>query len=205
VARLPSATKPAPAQPAVPAKPMSWANRAAAAAAAASQPRPAIPAPKAASPAPSQTRAPPAAQPTQATTPIPASQPVPAVKNTKENEAIPQSQGSGWQTAGSDHAKRQNRPQSVSGPIEKEGTMGYVRYVTEGVGSDELKATLSSYGELIYFDINRSKVCTVRLQRSHYKTNIILELCICRICYHCRLSGCSHCQPTSSRRRADHC
>jgi RNA recognition motif. (a.k.a. RRM, RBD, or RNP domain) len=163
VASLPSASKPAPAQPTqppAPAKPMSWANRAAAAAAA-SAPRPAISVPKPVSPSPPQARAPPATNPTQATTPTPASQPTPTAKNNKENEAPPQAQGTGWQTAGGDHTKRQNRPQSVSGPIEKDVTMGYVRNVTEGVGSEELRATLSSYGDLIYFDINRTKVRTI--------------------------------------------
>lgn len=157
VTRLPSTTKPAAPQPAVPAKPMSWASIAVAGATA-SAPRPAVPAPKAVSPSPSQVRAPPATQPTQTITPTSTPQPAPTIKNNKENEAPPQTQGSGWQTAGSDHSKRQNRPQSVSGPIEREGTMGYVKNVTEGVGSDELRATLSSYGELIHFDINRQKV-----------------------------------------------
>lgn len=149
-----TAKKPAvPAQPAGPPKPMSWANRAAAAAAA-SAPKPAVPAPvtKTASPAPPAARAAPAPQ---AATPAAAA---PASSN-KENEAPQQS---GWQSVGSDHAKRQNRPQSVSAaaPLEKEGTMGYVRNVTEGVKTEELRAALSSYGELVYFDINRQKVST---------------------------------------------
>jgi hypothetical protein len=156
----PSTTKPAPAQPAVPAKPMSWANRAAAAAAA-SAPRTAVPQAKAATPTPAQARAPSTSQPAQ---PTPAAQSSPTSQqpaippNAKESESPQQSQGSGWQTAGNDHAKRQNRPQSVSGPIEKEGTMGYVRNVTEAVKTEELRAALASYGELVYFDINRSKV-----------------------------------------------
>lgn len=158
----PSITKAAPAQPAVPAKPMSWANRAAAAAATAATPtRPAVPNPKTASPAPASTRVPPPAQPAQSAQVTQPSQPSPvsgAAVN-KENESPQQSQNAGWQTAGSDHIKRQNRPQSVSGPIEKEGTMGYVRNVTEAVKPDVLKAALSSYGEVVYFDINRQKVC----------------------------------------------
>jgi len=157
----PSTTKLAPAQPAVPAKPMSWANRAAAAAAAVTPQRPAVPNPKNSSPAPTPTRAPPAAQPAQPAQATQPSQPSPASSATanKENESPQQSQNSGWQMAGSDHAKRQNRPQSVSGPIEKEGTMGYVRNVTDAVNAEELRAALNSYGELVYFDVNRSKVC----------------------------------------------
>lgn len=157
--RAPPTTAAVPAQPAVPAKPMSWANRAAAAAAVVTPPRPAVPNPKTSSPAPTPTRAPPATQPAQpAQTTQTSTAPVTSPTANKENEA-PQSQNAGWQTAGSDHTKRQNRPQSVSGPIEKEGTMGYVRNVTEAVKADELKAVLSSYGELVYFDVNRQKVC----------------------------------------------
>jgi hypothetical protein len=37
--------------------------------------------------------------------------------------------------------------------------MGYVRNVTEGVKTDDLRAALSKFGELVYFDVNRSKVC----------------------------------------------
>jgi hypothetical protein len=146
VTRLPSTTKVAPV-PALPAKPMSWANRAAAAAAA-SAPKPVIPQqPKSVpSTAPVTTRAP---------TAIAAPTPAPVKK---ENQA-PQAQGSEWITAGSDNKTRQARPQSVSGPQEKEGTMGYVRNVTEDVQTEELRSALSNYGELVYFDVNRQKVC----------------------------------------------
>jgi hypothetical protein len=148
ITRLPSVAAPKAAPvPAAPAKPMSWASRAAAAAAT-SAPRPvvpAVPAPKATAPA--QARAPAAAA---APKPVEAAAPA----TPKETET-PQS---GWQTAGAD-TKRQNRPQSISGPVEKEGTMGYVRNVTEGVKAEELRAALSSFGELVYFDINRQKNC----------------------------------------------
>ncbi|KAH7409415.1 hypothetical protein BKA64DRAFT_396975 [Cadophora sp. MPI-SDFR-AT-0126] len=150
VTRAPSTTKPAaPAQPAGPPKPLSWASRAAAAVG--SAPKPAVPvvAPKTSTP-PAQARpAPPAAKPAQAPTPAPA--PTPAAEKDKEN-------GAGWQSVGSDQ-KRQNRPQSISGPPEKEGTMGYVRNVTEKVGTEELRAALGGFGNLIYFDVNRGKNC----------------------------------------------
>ncbi|PVH88926.1 NTF2-like protein [Cadophora sp. DSE1049] len=42
---------------------------------------------------------------------------------------------------------------------EKEGTMGYVRNVTEKVGTEELRAALGGFGNLIYFDVNRGKNC----------------------------------------------
>lgn len=157
ITRAQSTTKPTPAptpaQPAAPAKPLSWASRAAAAVGpVGTAPKPAIPAvaPKTSTP-PAQTRAaPPAAKPAQASTPTPVT---PSEKDKENNPA-----GAGWQTAGSDHAKRQNRPQSISNPPEKEGTMGYVRNVTEKVGTEELKTALAAFGQLIYFDVNRGKV-----------------------------------------------
>lgn len=149
ITQPPSSTKPSQgsAQPAAPPKPLSWASRAAAAVG--STPKPAVPivAPKTATP-PAQARSAPPAKPTTAPTPAP------AVANEKEKENTP----GGWQSVGSDHAKRQNRPQSVSSPPEKEGTMGYVRNVTEKVGAEELRAALGSFGQLIYFDIHRGKV-----------------------------------------------
>jgi hypothetical protein len=148
----PAAAKPAPALPAGPPKPMSWASRAAAAVG--TTPKPAVPAvtPKTSTP-PAQTRAaPPAAQ---AAKPIQAPAPAPAAAAEKDKE---NASGAGWQTAGSDHAKRQARPQSISGPPEKEGTMGYVRNVTEKVGFEDLKTALGTFGPLVYFDVNRGKV-----------------------------------------------
>ncbi len=149
ITRVPSAQKPVPV-PSGPPKPLSWASRAAAAV---GTPKPAVPvvAPKATATPPAQTRAaPPAAQ---AAKPTPAPTPAVAAPSEKEKEAS----GAGWQSVG-DNAKRQNRPQSISGPPEKEGTMGYVRNVTEKVGTEELKTALGSFGNMIYFDVNRSKV-----------------------------------------------
>ena len=145
----PVASKAVPAQPAAPPKPMSWANRAAAAVASAPKPVVPIVTPKTSTPAQNRSAAPnaPASKPSQA---APVSTPNDQKENTQPN--------SGWQSVGSDHAKRQNRPQSISSTPEKEGTMGYVRNVTEKVGAEELRAALSAFGELIYFDINRSKV-----------------------------------------------
>jgi hypothetical protein len=142
---LPTVAKPAaPVQPAGPPKPLTWASRAAAAA---GPPKPVVPVVAKTSTPPAQPRAAPASKPAPAQ---PAA--TPAAEKNKEN-----AQPDGWQTAG-DHAKRQNRPQSVSGPPEREGTMGYVRNVFEKVLTDDLKATLSSFGQLVYFDVNRSKV-----------------------------------------------
>lgn len=133
----------APAEPAAPPKPMTWASRAAAAAG----PRPVVPLPK--------TATPPAANPSRA--PAPASQATaPAVQApAAANADAPAKEASGWQTAGAD-SKRQ-KPQAAAS-AEKEGTMGYVKYVTEKVQESELRAALAAHGELSYFDINRQKV-----------------------------------------------
>ncbi|KAK8034764.1 NTF2 and RRM domain-containing protein [Apiospora rasikravindrae] len=149
----PAAAPAKPAQPAQPPKPMTWAGRIAAAAAA-NAPKPALP--KAAAPAaaaaPAQPRptaqaAAPAAQSAATTTaPSQSSEPAAAKESTE------------WQTAGGDNKRA--RPQSISAPrAEKEGTLGYVKYVTEKVESEDLRAALAAHGELVYFDINRQKSC----------------------------------------------
>lgn len=141
----------APEKPAGPPKPMTWASRAAAA-----LPRPVVPLSKTPTPPVNQSRAPApaAAAPTSQPAAAPAS-----TANAPAAEAAPK-EAAGWQTAGSD-SKRQNRPQSVSGPppTEKEGTLGYVKYVTDKVQDADLKNALAAFGELTYFDINRQKVC----------------------------------------------
>ncbi|KAK4239639.1 putative ntf2 and rrm domain-containing protein [Achaetomium macrosporum] len=145
------APAPAPAQPEKPReppKPMSWASRVAAAA---GTQRPVAPVPKAATPpAPAQPRAPVPAAPQQAaaSAQTPESTPAPAA---------PKDQGSEWQTA---ETKRQSRaPHASAAPAEKEGTMAYIKYVTDKVKDEDLKAHLTSFGELAYFDINRQKNC----------------------------------------------
>lgn len=147
----------APAEPAAPAKPMTWASRAAAAAG----PRPVVPLPKTATPpAASQNRAPAPAAPAaaQPSAAAAAAAPAPAAAASPGASAEAPKEASGWQTAGAD-SKRQNRPQSISANVlEKEGTMGYVKYVTEKVQEADLRTALTAFGELSYFDINRAKV-----------------------------------------------
>lgn len=150
---------PAP-EPTGPPKPMTWASRAAAAAG----PRPVVPLPKTATPpAANQSRAPaPAAAaapaPTPAANATSSATATPAAATPAAAEAAPK-EISGWQTAGAD-SKRQNKPQSTSaGTAEREGTMGYVKYVTDRVQDADLRAALAAHGELSYFDINRQKVC----------------------------------------------
>ncbi|KAI0976304.1 hypothetical protein F4678DRAFT_220361 [Xylaria arbuscula] len=148
--RQPPAPAAAP-TPAQPPKPMTWASRIAAAAGPAKV-SPATPLTKAAPvPAP--------ARPAVAAAPNAASQTAaPAVQAT-ETAAPAKETGAEWQTAGSD-GKRGNRPQSISAPpAEKDGTLGYVKYVTDKVVREELESALAQYGELAYFDINRQKNC----------------------------------------------
>lgn len=144
------APAPAPAQPEKPKeppKPMSWASRVAAAAGA---PRPVVPVPKTATPpAPAQPRAP---------APAAAQQAAPAAQQQESAPAAPaaKEQGNEWQTA---ETKRQSRAQpAAAAPAEKEGTMAYIKYVTDKVKDEDLKSALTSFGELAYFDINRQKV-----------------------------------------------
>ncbi|KAL6866885.1 hypothetical protein J3F83DRAFT_91925 [Trichoderma novae-zelandiae] len=152
----------APAEPAAPPKPMTWASRAAAAAG----PRPVVPLPKTATPpaagqnrAPAPTAASAAAQPSAAAA-APAAAPAPATSAPAAPAADAQGkEAAGWQTAGVD-SKRQGRPQSMSvNAAEKEGTMGYVKYVTDKVQDADLRTALAAFGELTYFDINRAKNC----------------------------------------------
>lgn len=150
-ARQPPASQPA--APAQPPKPMTWASRAAAAA---GPPRPVVPLPKTAAPAASAaSQARPAAQ-TSSANAKPAASPV--AQPTEVTAAAAPAKDE-WQTAGSD-SKRHNRPQSISGPQgDKDGVLGYVKYVTEKVQQDDLKSALGQYGEVTYLDINRTKSC----------------------------------------------
>lgn len=154
-----------PEKPKGPPKPMTWASRAAAAARpAVALPKPAVPAtasaPRPAAAAPASTGASPATAPAAPVT-TPATVPAPkqaAAAPAVEAPAGPESSNE-WQTAGAD-SKRQNRPQSISGaPQEDKGTLGYVKFVTEKVKHENLKAHLATFGELVYFDINRTKNC----------------------------------------------
>ncbi|KAI1659607.1 hypothetical protein F4813DRAFT_387714 [Daldinia decipiens] len=147
--------------PAQPPKPMTWASRVAAGAG----PRPVVPLPtKPATPAapaaPTAPAAAPQSRPAAPTQSATAQAPAPSQSSETATPATPAKETSTeWQTAGGD-SKRQNRPQSVSGPqTDKDGTMGYVKYVTEKVNKDELRASLAQHGELVYFDINRQKNC----------------------------------------------
>lgn len=158
VASPPQPTKATPVQapaseaPSKPAAPKTWANLVAGPRAAA----PAVPSPASStSPPPSQPRA--SAPPPQTQSP-PASAPAPAASVETPPGQPQQGSGNGWQTAGHEHAKRQSRPQSISGTGEGGNVLGYVKNVTDKVDASILKTTLQQYGKLAYFDVSRQKV-----------------------------------------------
>jgi hypothetical protein len=119
----------------------------------ASTPAPVQPAatqPKAAAQAPTTTQATPAAASTS--TP-PVRQPSPAGSQQEGSSG-------GWQTAGAEHSRTKSRAQApIVGPDGK--VRAYVKNVYSGVDADELKAHLSKFGELAYFDVSRAKVCLI--------------------------------------------
>ncbi len=147
----PPAQAQTPAAPPKPAAPKTWANLVAANRIAA----PVVPSPTAStSPAPSQPK-PTQSSANQSTTP-----PTSASDDTASR---PQQNGNaGWQTAGTDSSKRQGRQQSMSGSLEKDNVLGYVKNVTDKVDASLLKSALLQYGKLVYFDVSRQKVCKFR-------------------------------------------
>ncbi|KAK0732847.1 hypothetical protein B0T21DRAFT_385031 [Apiosordaria backusii] len=134
-----------PPKPKEPPKPMTWASRLAASTPAAA-PKPVIP----------KVATPPAA--TQARAPAPTQAAAAAPQSTDAAPAAPKDQGSEWQTA---ETKRQSRaqPAAAASQPEKEGTLAYIKFVTDKVKDADLKATLEAFGEVQYFDINRAKNC----------------------------------------------
>ncbi|KAI9749470.1 MAG: heat shock protein 90 [Chaenotheca gracillima] len=136
-----AAPAPAPAKPAVP---KTWANLVAASKTNATGPS-ASASVASTSPAPTQGKQP----------------PPPAAQSTPTDAPAGQTQGSnaGWQTAGTEHAKRQGRPQSISTGGDKEVISAYVKSVTEKVRPENLKAALQKFGDLAHFDVNRAKNC----------------------------------------------
>ncbi|CAK7267258.1 hypothetical protein SEPCBS57363_002501 [Sporothrix epigloea] len=174
-ASVPTAAPAEPEKPKGPPKPMTWASRAAAAAGAArsvalpKQPVAAAPVP--ASPAvsvPAAAAKPNAAVPANAPAVAPVVAPAvapaavpaatPAAVKAADSEAKKES-NSEWQTAGVD-SKRQNRPQSISGPPQdKDSALGYIKYVTDKVEEAALRSLLETFGPVVYFDISRTKNC----------------------------------------------
>jgi hypothetical protein len=144
-----AATPSAPPKPAVP---RSWAqlaagNQAKAAAAAAAAPA-ARQAPTASS-QPKSAAAPAAATPTQSA----------QARETSPDSQKEGSQG-GWQTAGQEHSRKQSRAQNAPAVGNDGRVRAFVKNVTEDVEADLLKSVLAKFGEIVYFDVARQKVCT---------------------------------------------
>ncbi|KAJ5533447.1 hypothetical protein N7494_009999 [Penicillium frequentans] len=68
------------------------------------------------------------------------------------SQDAPSTDAAGWQTAGAEHKKTQSR-------AEEQTVLGYMKNVTEKVDFALLKQTLSRFGKLKFFDINRPKNC----------------------------------------------
>ncbi|KAK3719515.1 hypothetical protein LTR37_004373 [Vermiconidia calcicola] len=153
---------PQPAPAPKPAAPKTWASLAA------SANRVATPAASSsASSSTSQTKpAPSSGKPT--TTPAPTGpsapaappvQPTPTAPAAQRDDASPAegSQGDEWTAVGSSHNRQQSR--QVNHQQEQPQSRGYIKNVHENIDGNELKAHLETYGELIYFDISRTKNC----------------------------------------------
>lgn len=135
--------------PLKPAAPKTWANLVASNSVAA----PAVPNQSQlnpASPAPSQLKALPSSANRSITPPTSSSE--------DTQVRTPQNGNAGWQMAGQENGKRQNRQQSTSSNLEKDNVLAYIKNVTERVDASLLKTTLLQYGKLVYFDVSRPKV-----------------------------------------------
>ena len=96
----------------------------------------------------------------------------PPISSGDDTPGRPQQNGnSGWQTAGPENGKRQGRQQSISGGIDKDNVLGYVKNVTDRVDAALLKNALLQYGKLVYFDVSRQKVgfpsCVALVEATH--------------------------------------
>jgi hypothetical protein len=165
-----------------PSAPKTWAQLArdnssttlAAPAATSTLPPPPTPAKSASqSPAPGLTPSPgaPAAAPPAAS---PARQPSPA-------DSLQEGSSGGWITAEHNRSKSRTQP----GPaVQEDGRVrAYVKNVFQGVDIEQLRAELSKYGELAYFDVSRTKV---RPQSRPSKANPA-EFRLCRVHHSRRL------------------
>jgi hypothetical protein len=131
-----------------PAVPKSWASIASSTKLGAAPVVPAIPAaaPKAAPAVPAAS----APQPAAAATPT-------AATAEARSQDAPSTDAAGWQTAGAEHKKTQSR-------AEEQIVLGYMKNVTEKVDFALLKQTLSRFGKLKFFDINRPKVRSLSIR-----------------------------------------
>jgi len=163
----PAESKPAPKPTAAPkpAVPLSWAQRAAASSKSAAQ----AAAPAAAatpthastkavatpSPAPVAT---PTSAPTKSAAPAPATPTAVPPRQPSPADSTQDGSNGGWQTAGGDHSRNKSRSQPAASMTDSGNVRAYVKNVYQTVNAEELRSTLSKYGELAYFDVSRQKV-----------------------------------------------
>jgi hypothetical protein len=146
----------APAAPPKPAVPRSWAQlaagnqarSAAAAAAAANRPAASAPQPKQSAPAPTS------AQATPATSSVPA-----AIAREASPDSNKEGSTGGWQTAGAGHDRKQSRTHNAPAVGQDGRVRAFVKNVTDDIDAEALKSLLSKFGEVVYFDVARQKVC----------------------------------------------
>ena len=123
----------------------------------------------------------------------------PPVSSGDDTQGRPQQNGnSGWQTAGPENGKRQGRQQSISGGLDKDNVLGYVKNVTERVDASLLKNALLQYGKLVYFDVSRQKVSQLSASLPLILINSI-ELRICRVCRCGWVQQCCRSEPSHHR------
>lgn len=144
----------APSGPPKPAVPKTWAQLASARVAAAAAPAPTS-SPSAPAPSkPSQQAAAPAnASPATST-------PAPPVREPSPADSQKEGSTGGWQTAGHEHSRKASRAQAQPLVSQDGKVRAYVKNVYQSVDADALKAALSKYGELAYFDVSRPKACS---------------------------------------------
>ncbi|KAH3911123.1 hypothetical protein HBI56_000210 [Parastagonospora nodorum] len=138
------------AMPSKPAAPRTWASLAASAHKVAT---PVVPAPA------SQSAAvqPKASTPTQPAAAAPASS-QPASAPREQSPSTSQGETAGWQSVTA-HKKEQSRAQNQGPAADPEQKRAYIKNVYSQVEEPALKAALSKFGEIEYFDISRPKNC----------------------------------------------
>ena len=188
-----------PAAPPKPAAPKTWASLIASSNRVATPAIPTSAAPsQASSQASSQPKAAPPAQPQP--TPAPAPQ---TVSTPPAREPTPDQDSAGWQSVGHDHNRKQSRAQAQAPAAEAQNSRAYIKNVYESIDADALKAALSKFGDISYFDVSRQKVCTYTVLHVRSATDINQsELRLCRLRYSGRFPGCRCRQPTPDRQRA---
>jgi hypothetical protein len=167
-----SPKKAAPAQPAqapkpaAPAAPKTWAQLASARSAVAmpSAPASAAPATSAATKAaPAAAKAATPAPSSSSTTPsAPAAAAAPSASSTQRQDASGSDSQDEWTAVG--HNRQQSRQVNAPQPDQPQHR-GYIKNVQDNVNAEELRSILQKFGDILYLDIARQKVCPIARPR----------------------------------------